>query len=331
MPSQPNRNPIKHMPKELKSSPTPSRTPKRIRGLQIFVAAKHRWFADNTPGLGASELHQWVWARMTAPEREFSLLFQPKAGSTWVDYAPGEIAQAANELVGLLKHLSGEQPSVALGVLADMATDTTILLSRIAKIVPELLVPVARKRILWPVLTSSMKGFGDDAKQVAKDVGLGASPVFSADLLRLKTFRADSTATRKAVELIIAIENQRDPARYQFRQPVEWEKRAREVEPFSASTWPAWFKIAWLKVLADTKDKPQDSEELHPLGIGRAKREMKRHVRSAAAAPRYPGSEQDGIKERIEAAFESLSGARKQSPRTSGLSPKLQERTGPRR
>jgi len=258
-------------------------------------------------------------------------LFQPEPRSTWVDYAPDEIAQAAKELLGFLEQLPQEQSTVTLDVLAGIATDATIILSRIAKTAPQVLVPVAKNRILWPVLASRLKGFGDDAKQVAKDVGLGASPVFSADLLRLKTFRADSTATRKAVELIIAIESQRDPARYHFRQPAEWERRARKVEPFSAKTWPVWFEIAWLKVLDDNDGKPQDSEELRPLGIGRAKREMKRHDRSAAAARRYPGSERYGIKERLEAAFESLSGARKQSPRTSGLSPKLQERTGPRR
>lgn len=276
-------------------------------------AVKQQWFAENQPGAHASKLHQWVWARLTAPERQLSL-FQPEPRSTWVDYAPGELAQAAKELVGFLKQLPEEQASVALDVLADMATDATIILSRIAKTAPQLLIPVAQKRILWPLLASSMNGLGDVPKKYTTGIPLGALAVISADLLKLKTFRADSTATRKAVELIIAIENQRAPAPYQFRQPAEWERLARELEPFSAETWPTWFGIAWLKVLDDTNGKPEDSEELHPLGIVRANREMKRHDRRADAALRYPGSEQRGIEQRLKSAFEGLSGARKKPP-----------------
>lgn len=275
--------------------------------------AKHKWFADNTPGPGASELHQWVWARMTAPERAFSL-FQPKAGSTWVDYAPGEIAQAAKELVGLLKQLSKKQRSVALGVLADMATDTTIILSGIAKTDTQLLVPVAKKRILWPVLTSSMKGFGDDAKEITKGIELGAVPVISVDLIKLKTSRIAKTATRKAVELISVIESQRGPAGFQFSQPAEWERLARKVKPFSAKTWPTWFEIAWMKVLDDNDGKPENSKELRSLGTAQAERVRRRFLRSAGAEIRFPGSERDGIQQQLRSAFESLSGARKKPP-----------------
>lgn len=268
--------------------------------------------ADNRPEPGASELHKWVWARITAPDRGF-LLFQPKAGSTWVDYAPSEIAQAAKELVGLLKQLSGEQRSVALGVLADMATDATIILNGIAKTAPELLVRVAKKRILWPVLTSSMKGFGDDAKEIATSIGLGAVPAISTDLLKLKTSRTASIATRKAVELISAIESRRRVT-FQFWEPAEWERQAWNAKPFSAKTWPAWFKIGWLKVMDDCKGKPEDSEELHSLGTAQAERVRRRFPRSAGAEIRFPGAEQDGIKQQLRSAFESLSGDRKKSP-----------------
>ncbi len=290
--------------------------PEHNPGLQMLtdssaIAAKHQWMADNRPGPGASELHGFVWALLTASD-PYLFLFYPKPDSTWVDYAPEVMTRAAKKLVGFLKQLSKKQSRVALDVLADLATDATIELSRIAKTSPQRLVPVARKRILWPMLTSSMKGFRDDDKEIAKSIELGAVPVISADLLNLKTPRIKSPATRKAVELISAIESQRSSTHTFFvRLPAEWERRAQKAKPFSPETWKDWFEIAWLKVLDDSSGKPEDSEELRPLGKSRANRDRQRFDRSGDASSRLPGSEKDGIKQQLESAFEGLSGARK--------------------
>jgi hypothetical protein len=168
--------------------------------------------------------------------------------------------------------------------LWNVAKEATYALNDIAEKQPELFRPFARGCFEWPGVISRNPDVSRDNQRFLEKLQQGEDLPF-VNIPRGKKGRTLSfsvLANRLAFKLYTKIETERAGDDYS-KSVAEmygltlpsWIQGAVNLEPFSAKTWFNWAEVAWQFVLEVTDGRPEQDDNLRPLGESAGKKKPK--------------------------------------------------------
>jgi len=157
-------------------------------------------------------------------------------------------------------------------------------LNGIAKRRPDLLIPIARRRIAWPGFISRKRAFQKENANLMARIELGANSDYSD-----RQWRPDARATRGA--------------QWVYGWGIGMTKKWR-LPPLTRKNKRRWFDKAWRWMLKNLQITPEKDPLLGPLG--NSAKAQKWHYKREDPKERMPLAVRAEIKRQIWKAFDRL-------------------------
>jgi hypothetical protein len=205
----------------------------------------------------------------------------------------------------------------AIYVLHYMAAHATSVLDEVAKTNASLVIPIARKSALWPVLSGPYPKVKATEETFFKQIQLGKEPIlFDAR----ETFRRSSTPREAARTLVDIVHQLREvkraidlirtvddsiadlPASDQFS--AEFVLECSLLPEFSKQTVDKWYPLCRKVLMKMTDEQPEKVKALKQIGLYRAKHNFNKDNKINPKTER--ANIRDGISAQIKRAMKAL-------------------------
>ena len=263
---------------------------------QSFIAPfhlpNHSWWLTDWENPVESEWKK-AGGRIIRNSAQSILVRMPTLHGKWLppverlagESKPFELYRHSIFIVGRLEQMALSGDSDAALRLAQIATEATVALSRVAREKPGLLLRFSRQRYAWPVIKMAREALSQKEKKLFAAIQLGADAVIELDPQSAKWTWDD--AAKIAYLLLTHIEHAR-----------RTDKRlAKQFPKFNDDSAKSWWGVAE-KLLLFSYPKPETVDEFKALVTARSKR-------------RSPGRLKAAILEKLQSRF--LSFARNES------------------